>query len=159
MVVSGHKALRSVSAFIPEGLSQLFFKLENILRTKMEMENSSLLLALTFYLCLFFCLLISRHITTGKEVKFLSSLPVIGLGKGRFAWTKATFLSIFKTKSWAFEGYRKVEVVPYAPCFRLAHQISTPNSTSLTSFLVLTVVQWLLSLLGFLGKYTVLQRV
>lgn len=76
----------------------------------MNVQNCSLFLVLSLSTGLLLYFFILRYINTGKEARFLSSLPVVGLEEGKFAWTKATFLSIFKTKAWAFEGYEKVGI-------------------------------------------------
>jgi hypothetical protein len=43
-----------------------------------------------------------------KKDDFLSALPIVGLSDSWFRWTKATCLSVVRTKDWAFEGYNKV---------------------------------------------------
>jgi hypothetical protein len=65
---------------------------------------------LTLSAALIYALILRYNVFSEKE-GFISFLPVVGLQKGNFAWAKATFLSIFNTKQWAFEGYEKVGVI------------------------------------------------
>ncbi|RYP11198.1 hypothetical protein DL765_007851 [Monosporascus sp. GIB2] len=42
-----------------------------------------------------------------NESKFWVSQPTVGLQKQKFAWLRATFRSLYRTREWAFEGYKK----------------------------------------------------
>lgn len=94
----------------------------------MSLHSVTLLIALlAFSIVLIYVLVLRYNVSSDQNDRFISLLPVVGLEKGRFAWAKATFFSIFNTKQWAFEGYEKVGGIPTSHSFGLLLKYSKRN--------------------------------
>jgi hypothetical protein len=48
------------------------------------------------------------HTEDQRDSDIFINIPVVGLGKERAAWIRATFRSVFQSRDWAKEGYMKV---------------------------------------------------
>lgn len=101
------KPRRPLEVLTPPSNSKAILNNSLFLKCRMALIITSTQ-ALVLLAFLVLIITISRFFFFNKDSGFLKSQQVIGLRKEWFPWFRATALSIFETKNWAFEGYDKV---------------------------------------------------